>query len=107
MTNEAIGHVQEAENTVAQIRNNTKTKIEAIESKKQEEFDRLEEELEAEIQLFKRNERQKFEENLENKVQTSKEEVQNRAKEYEAAYAEKQNEISDYIVKEVLGRYGN
>lgn len=107
VTREAISHVTDAENTIAKIRRNADEKFQEIETKKAEELNRIANELEAEIQSFKEAERQRFEENLQSKIQRNKEDVQNVAAEYETAYAQKQDELSDYIVKEVLKRYGN
>lgn len=107
MTREAINHVTEAENTVAKIRQNADEKIQAIETKKEEELQRINDELEAEIQSIEKSERQKFEKNLQKKIQANKKDVKNVADEYEVIYSQKKDELSDYIVKEVLRRYGN
>lgn len=107
MTKEAISHVTEAENTVAKIRQNADEKLQTIEAKKEEQLNQINDELEAEIESFKQTERKKFEENLNQHVQQNKENVKHVATEYQAAYSQKQDELSDYIVKEVLRRYGN
>lgn len=107
MSREAIEHVTAAENTVAQIRQDANEKIRQIESVRDENINGINETLKAEIQSFKQNERQRFEEDLENKIQNNKENVRHVAQEYGKSYSDKQSEISDYIVKEVLKRYGN
>lgn len=107
MTREAINHVTEAENTVAQIRQDAKDQIQAIERKKEEQIYEIKGSLETDIQSFKKEARQRFEGKLENRTQENKEDVKNVAEKYAAAYSRKQDELSDYIVKEVLKRYGN
>lgn len=104
---EAIEHVTEAENTVAKIRQDANEKLKEVEKLRDEEINKINDELQAEIQNFKKVERQKFEEKLENKIQTNKKNVGRTAEEYAKIYSEKQSELSDYIVKEVLDRYGN
>lgn len=107
MSREAIEHVTAAEKTVAQIRQDANEKIRHMESLRDENINEINEKLEVEIQSFKTNERLRFEEELENKIQNNKANVRQVAQEFEKSYLSKQGEISDYIVKEVLKRYGN
>lgn len=107
MSREAIEHVTAAERTVAQIRQDANEKIRQIKSVRDEKINEINESLAFEIQSFKQNERLRYEEELENKIQNNKEAVRHVAQEYEKSYSGKQGEISDYIVKEVLKRYGN
>ena len=107
MSREAIEHVTAAERTVAQIRQDANEKIRQIKSVRDEKINEINESLAFEIQSFKQNERLRYEEELENKIQHNKENVQQVAQEYEKSYSGKQGEISDYIVKEVLKRYGD
>ncbi len=107
MTKEAIEHVAAAENTVAAIREEAREKIRQIKTKRDEKINQLNEELREELETFKTQERQRLEEKLQNKIKSNKEDVQRLAEAYEKTYTQKQSELTDYIVKEVLKRYGN
>ena len=79
----------------------------AIDRNFRENRKEINENLDAEIQSFKQSERLRYEEGLEKLIHKNKENVQQIAQDYKENYLEKQKEISEHIVKEVLKRYGN
>lgn len=106
MTKEAVIHVQEAESTVAKIRENANGNIRAIESKKEKQIQKINQDVQDELQTFKIEQRQKFEEQLVNTRNRNKKLVMDAAEKYQTSYEKNQEELSDYIVREVLRRYG-
>lgn len=107
MTNKAISHVVEAEETVARIRENAAKKQAEIEAERDSRISQIEQQRDEAIKTFKKEENKKYEEALTNKIEEYKLEIENEAQRYEASYNQKQKEITDYIVREVLKRYGN
>lgn len=107
MANEAINHVVQVERTIAKIRQDAEDKIGQINLSKQEELDKICEELKREIKLFKLTQHEAFENDLKSNREANKQSIQSLADRYEDKYNEKREELSNYIVKEVLKRYGS
>lgn len=107
MANEAINHVVEVERTIAKIRQDAKEKMNELNNIKNEQLDKIEQELQNEIQAFKKMKKQALENQLARNVTDNKQSIQTIAEEYNNNYAAKKEELSDYIVKEVLSRYGS
>lgn len=107
MTKEAVNHVKEAELTVAKIRENANENIRAIQSRKEDEIAIINQELQNQLQAFKKEQRQKFEEGLASKREQNKQLVKEEAEKYKASYSRIQEELSNHIVREVLKRYGD
>ena len=107
MANEAINHVVEVERTIAKIRQDAKEKMNELNNIKNEQLDKIEQELQNEIQAFKKMKKQALENQLARNVADNKQSIQTIAEEYNNNYAAKKEELSDYIVKEVLSRYGS
>lgn len=107
MTNRAISHVVEAEETIAKIRQNADEKRAVIEVTRDSKISQIKKDLDEAIKIFRKEQKQNFEEVLANKIENHKEEVKLEAKKYDYSYSQKQEAVSDYIVKEVLKRYGD
>ncbi len=107
MGNETINHVLQVEETVAKIREDAQLKIRQINMEKQDKIDTINNNFEQELRAFKESKKHEFEERLLNTKKENKESIQQVAKDYEQAYNQKKDQMTDYIVKEVLKRYGS
>lgn len=107
MANEAINHVVQVEQTIAKIRQEAEERIRQINLAKQDELDKIQEDLQQEVKSFKQAQKEAFENDLQNKIHENKQSIQSIAKSYEEKYNDKKEELNDYIVKEVLERYGS
>ena len=107
MANEAINHVVQVERTIAKIRQDAEEKIQQINAAKQEEITRIEAEFQNELKAFKKQKEQEYKEDLNQKVEANKQSIRSVADSYNERHTLKQEELSNYIVKEVLNRYGS
>lgn len=107
VTNKAIEHVKETEATIDKIRQEAHEKINKINEEKEREMERIDEELKNNIRAFKIEQREQFEQKLKQRVSTRKNEVSDEANKYQKTYESKKDELSSYIVREVLKRYGS
>lgn len=107
MTNKAIEHVKEAELTVGKVRQDAERRIREIQLDKEDKIDEINKNLESEIRAFKKEQRKKYEENLVSKVDNNKEKVKKEAEMYQSTYENKKDDLTSYVVGEVLKRYGN
>ena len=107
MGNETINHVLQVEETVAKIREDAQLKIRQINMEKQDKIDTINNNFEQELRAYKESKKHEFEERLLNTKKENKESIQQVAKDYEQAYNQKKDQMTDYIVKEVLKRYGS
>lgn len=107
MANETINHVLEVEKTVAKIRDDAQIKIRQINMGKQDKIDEIQDAFNQELRAFKESKKHEFEAGLTNKKNKNKESITQVAEDYEHAYNQKKDQMTDYIVKEVLKRYGS
>ena len=107
MANDTINHVLEVEKTVAKIRDDAQIKIRKINMDKLDKIEALENNLKQEIRAFKELKKHEFEAGLINKQHENKESISQVAADYERVYTQKKDRMTDYIVKEVLKRYGS
>lgn len=107
MGNEAINHVMEVERTIAKIRKDAQGKLNQIKESKHVELDKIEQKLQNDIRDFKVMQRQNFESELSHTIQENKQSIKAVADDYSKSYNEKKEVLNDYIVREVLRRYGS
>ena len=107
MANDTINHVLEVEKTVAKIRDDAQIKIRKINMDKLDKIEAIENNLKQEIRAFKELKKHEFEAGLINKQHENKESISQVAADYERVYTQKKDRMTDYIVKEVLKRYGS
>lgn len=107
MANETINHVLEVEKTVAKIRDDAQLKIRKINMDKLDKIEAIENNFNQELRAFKESKKHEFEAGLANKKDENKESIRQVAEEYEHVYTQNKDRMTDYIVKEVLKRYGS
>lgn len=107
MANETINHVLEVEKTVAKIREDAQLKIRQINMDKQDKIDEIQDTFNEELRAFKESKKHEMKAGLMNKQNENKESIRRVAEDYDHAYNQKKDQMTDYIVKEVLKRYGS
>lgn len=107
MANETINHVLEIEKTVAKIRDDAQMKIRQINIDKQDKIDEIQDTFTQELRAFKESKKHEFEAGLIDNKDRNKESINQIATDYAHTYTQKKDQITDYIVKEVLKRYGS
>lgn len=107
MANETINHVLEIEKTVAKIRDDAQMKIRQINMDKQDKIDEIQDTFTQELRAFKESKKHEFEAGLIDNKDRNKESINQIATDYAHTYTQKKDQITDYIVKEVLKRYGS
>lgn len=107
MANETIDHVLEVENTISKIRDDAQLKIRQINYDKQESIEQIKNDLSQELREFKSTKMNELDVRLESAKNENKQSVQAEAENYERMYDQKKDQMTDYIIKEVLKRYGS
>ena len=107
MENETINHVLEVENTIAKIHEDAQIKIRKINYDKQEKVEQINNDLEQKVREFRLAKKEELEARLEKTKIENKESIKQISEEYEQTYYQKRDQMTDYIIKEVLNRYGS